>query len=215
MSLFLRSAALFAAVLCGHAAMAAETMPVSVFVDTCSSPVWRTAPGTEFDVPVSLPDGASSATLVVSRRGYSRTYPGLTEGTQRVSLPPAASDADESVYVLTLSFDDPAGTVRTARLGLVRSAAAGGEASSLVRSQGKEAWSNVADSVVLPVPAGTSSLTVDGVEMDTGLNGAAGWFLFGPAAIGRSYALRLEGAYETAAEATLRGVSAGFIMLFR
>jgi hypothetical protein len=37
-------------------------------------------------------------------------------------------------------------------------------------------WSKVNGRAVLPIPYGTVSFTVNGVETDTGLDGAQGWY---------------------------------------
>jgi hypothetical protein len=190
---------------------AVDTAPIAVFVQPDATPLWRTAPSATFDVPVSLPDGATAATLTVERRGYRRVYPGLVNGTQAVSLPPATSEKEESVYDLTLSFDDAAATVRSARLGVVRSAAAGGEATASVRTEGSSKGGNVAGSAVLPVPFGVEWLQVNGVNLDTGLGGAAGWYLFGPARPGTTYELETSEGHS----ASLRGISIGFSMAIK
>ena len=64
-----------------------------VFMLPASNRLWRTAPSACFEVPVFLPAGALSATLVVTGNGYQREYTGLADGMFQLSLP-AADSAD-------------------------------------------------------------------------------------------------------------------------
>ena len=121
-------------------------------------------------VPVAFPEGAASAALSVSAGGYSARYEIASEGDFSFSLPAATSPEKENVYDLALSFDDPARTVRTARLGLVEGVGAAGQATARVQSPASsQSWGTVHRRAVIPIPAGVESFSVDGVAQDTGL----------------------------------------------
>ena len=199
-------AMLIAAAVMSAASYAAET---NLFMRSKSNILWRTSPGTTFDVPVVLPPDASSATLTVTGRGYSRTYSNLSGGWQEVTLPAATSDETEDVFDLTLAFDDPAATVQTVKLGHVASAASDGDAEARVRVAGSRKWGVVKDRAVIRMPANAGTLSIDGDPVDDGLAAAAGWFRF-DAVGGRSYEVGLG-----ADIATLYGVFPGFLLMYK
>lgn len=199
-------AMLIAAAVMSAASYAAET---TLFMRSKSNILWRTSPGTTFDVPVVLPPDATSATLTVTGRGYSRTYSNLSGGSQEVALPAATSDETENVFDLTLTFDDPAATVQTVKLGHVASAATSGDAEAWVRVAGSRRWGAVKDRAVIRIPANAGTLAIDGEPVDDGLDGGAGWFRF-DAVAGQSYEVGLG-----ADIATLYGVFPGFLLIYR
>ena len=180
------------------------------------SSFWHTATNATLSLPVEFPPLASSASLAVKGVKYSRLYEGITRaslagGDFALSLPPASSMAAENVYALTLSFDD--GTVRTARLGLLCGAYGTTRAGTrCLFDETSSAWQR-ADSpaAVLPIPYGVETISVDGEEVTTGLDGRQGW-----------YALRLpgSGAARTVTmsdgdadyEASLFGLAKGFVL---
>ena len=98
-------------------AMAAVAGASDVFMPPTANILWRTAPSATFEVPVFLPYGASSATLVVTGDRYRREYTGLADGMFPLSLPAADSAEAENVYDLELTFNDRAATTHHA-LGL-------------------------------------------------------------------------------------------------
>lgn len=197
------------------AAMAVETDPIAAFASIGRSQLWRTAPAAEFDVAVPMPDGATSATLTVAGRGYTRVFSGITGPSQRISLPVASAEDDEGLYTLTLEFDDDAHTVLSSQLATPMGAAAGGEATAVVRTMGAEAFNKVRTYALFPIPAGAAALSVNGA--DVGLDPAftPGWFLFGPAAMNVMYGLILSGADGSETTASLYGASIGFCIYFK
>lgn len=151
--------------------------PAFVFLRPETSSFWRTAPGTELTVPVDFPAGAMEATLTVHGSSYEKTYEGLTGPTFAFALPPATSPDTEDVYELTLAFDDEAQTERTARLGVIQGCEPGRTgATRCLAPQGTRKWGGVRGRAVLPIPCGMESFTVNGVETDTKLGGAQGWY---------------------------------------
>ena len=199
-------AVMLAAAVVISASYAAET---TLFMRSKSNILWRTSPGTPFDVPVVLPPDATSATLTVTGRGYSRTYSDLSDGWQEVTLPAATSEERENVFDLTLVFNDPAATVQMVKLGHVASAASDGDAEARVRVASSRKWGEVKDRAVIRIPANAGTLAIDGDPVDDGLNGAAGWFRF-DAVAGQSYEVGLGTDI-----ATLYGVFPGLLIIFR
>ena len=205
-------AALLVTVLCAMVAAADSTD--SAFLLPSSNVMWRTAPAATFEVPVFMPPGASSATLVVSGRKYRSEYTGLADGMFSLSLPAVDSDNTENVYDLTLAFNDDAATTRNARIAVVCGASSGGSVEAYVRTPGTYKWQTAAAKALLPIPAGVDALSVNGVTMDMGLYGNAGWYLL-PVQARTDYNLLLTGDGNPLAQATLRGVSNFFCINFK
>ena len=159
--------------------------PTFVFLRPETSSFWNTATNSTMTLPIDYPTGATKATLTVSGAGYRmRTYPNLTGDSFELVLPVPDSPQNENVYDLTLTFDD--GTVRKAKLGLIQSFALDSECSTrcLAPAEG-EVWNTIKKRAVLPIPYGTENFTmsVNGgtvTNVDTGLNGAQGWYAIKP-----------------------------------
>lgn len=152
----------------------AESGTSFVFVRPKESSYWHTFRGGSLSLPISFPDGASSATLKVSGIGYSAVYEDITADEFEIALPEAVSAETENVYALRLEFDD--GTVRETKLGVIQWLSEGAEGSAVCRPAAGNAWGRVPGRAVLPVPYGTTSLMVNGEPVDTGLDGAQGWY---------------------------------------
>ena len=164
---------------CGASEMTSD--PQFVFLRPETSSFWRTATNSTISLPVKFPEGATSAELTVEAAGYSRTYTDIAEGMYDLELPAADAPEKENVYRLTLLFDDDAGTVRTAKLGLVQGLMPDAEgATRCIAPQDGAKWNRTRSRAVLPVPYGMTSLsvavngseTVDAAELD----GAQGWY---------------------------------------
>ena len=191
---------------------------VFVYLRPETSSFWNTATNSVVDLPIEFPAGANSATLEVKGLGYSRTYRDITDNTFELELPEAVSARTENVYGLTLSFDD--GTVRTAKIGLLHGATSGDEgATRCIPFADSPGWSRIKYRAVLPVPYGMTSFTYslnggDPVEVDTGLDGAQGWYALGPVANGDDVSLSMETA-DGSVDAALRGWFDGFFFKLR
>ena len=151
----------------------------TAFLRPDESSFWRTTPGKTVTVPVEFPEGATKATLTVAAPGYSRTYTDITTDSYAFDLPEATDPASENVYDLTLTFDDAAQTTCTAKgIGLIAGLepdAAG--KTRCILPQGSRKWIKAKGSrAVLPIPYGTTSFTVNGVERVSELGGAQGWY---------------------------------------
>ena len=167
--------AAMAALAVGATELASE--PTFVFLRPETSSFWRTATNNVMTVPVDFPDGATSASLQVRGVSYSRLYENIVEKHFTFELPPAESEEAENVYDLALVFNDSAGTVRTAKLGLIKglSPDAEGVTRCLAPANGC-LWEKTKGFAVLPIPYGTTSLVVNGEDTPTGLAGAQGWY---------------------------------------
>lgn len=184
--------AVAAAGFCVLSASSAESNRAVVFLDADATSFWRTATNSVVTVPVDMPVLASSAELTVEGIGYRREYTITEAGDFEITLPPADSDNAENVYDMTLAFDD--GTMRKARIGMVRSysASSGEDASTRVLApKGDRKWNAVKRRAVMPVPHGTTSLSVDGTEIGDAAANAQGWYAFS-AATGDTATLALE-----------------------
>ena len=192
--------------------------PTFVFLKPETSSFWNTATNSTMTLPIDYPSGATKATLTVSGAGYAtRTYPDLTGSSFDLTLPVPDSPQAENVYDLTLTFDD--GTVRTAKLGLIQGLSPDPEGSTRCLAPAEGAvWNTIKKRAVLPIPYGTESFTmsVNGgtvTEVDTGLNGAQGWYALKPAT-GDSVSLSLvAGGINYAA--TLLGQGDGFFVIIK
>jgi hypothetical protein len=167
-------------------AMELTSEPTFVFLCPETSSFWHTATNNVMTVPVDFPEGATSASLQVSGVAYSRLYENIVTNSFTFELPPAESEDAENVYDLALAFNDSAGTVRTAKLGLIQGLSPDSEGSTrcLAPAEG-DVWDTIKKRAVLPIPYGTESFTmsVNGgtvTEVDTGLNGAQGWYALKP-----------------------------------
>ena len=173
---------------------------------------WRTATNSVMSLPVDMPPMASSAVLSVRGVDYQRDYEISSTGQFEISLPPLKSSAGENVYEMTLTFDD--GTVRKAKLGLVQGYAKGGDASTRVVGPGaSQIWCGVKKRAVMPIPYGMESFTVNGVDTDTGLGGAQGWYALKMDVDERASVGLVADGLAFAAE--LLGLGDGFFLLIR
>ena len=215
-----KAAALVGAAVLTASAPAAKlsSEPTFVFLRPETSSFWNTATNSTMTLPIDYPRGATKATLTVSGAGYAeKTYPNITGASFDLELPIPDSPQNENVYDLTLSFDD--GTVRTAKLGLIQGLSPDSEGSTrcLAPAEG-DVWNTIKKRAVLPIPYGTESFTmsVNGgtvTDVDTGLNGAQGWYAFRPAT-GDSVSLSLMvGGINYAA--TLLGKGDGYFVIIR
>lgn len=175
----MRLAILFMTALGMSAASAGISNEIDLFVETGRSFLWRTASNSTCVVEWELPAGAVSATLAVSGFNGEKVLDvtGLP-GTAMEFGTPDSPDT-ENVYDLTLTFDcGESNIVRRGQIGVVRAVGDSGAdgATADIRCPAT-AWSVLSGShAVLPVPAGTADFSIDGVGVETGLDGAAGWY---------------------------------------
>ena len=193
--------------------------PAFVFVnpETCS--FWNTVTNSTMTLPIDYPAGATEATLTVTGVDYSRTYQNLTCSEITIDLPVPDSPKTENVYDLTLTFDNGAAP-RTAKLGFIQGLALGAQGSTRCLSPGLgRAWNTAKYRAVLPIPYGTETFSVrlNGGEwqnIDTGLNGAQGWYALSPIAKGDSVFLKYLGDGVTQ-EASFIGGGDGFFLILK
>lgn len=201
----------------GDVAVAVESAAVPIYTDPDSTVLWRTLGSPTETIRWNFPEGASKATLTVEGSGYSRVYADLEAKEQQLDLPAATSAATENVYTLTLAFDDEAETVWTARVGLVQGVNGGASSATCVFrfvSENSKKWTQAQRTNVLEVPADGSTLTYDGQVLDTGLGGAAGWYLLGPLAAGSRTDLKTLTLGEQSAEIACYG-DPGLMLLLK
>ena len=195
------------------AASVAESLsPTFVFLQPEKTALWSTGTGESFSIAIPYPPGVEKkATLSVSGYRYSETYSVNDDSSFVLTLPsPEENRPDkENVYTLTLTFDD--GSVQTAKLGGIAGFDGSSEGTTrCLLSQDDPRWRTVKRSAVLPIPYGTETISVNGTETDTGLDGAAGWFLLAPLSGGTSYSLEMGDA-----SAMLNAYADGTVLVFR
>ena len=161
-------------------------------LDDRSSVLWRTVkPGETARFSIDWPNGAASAELNLYSRGRLAFGPYVVQrnddfsgGYVDVEIPLPSSQDDERVYEAVLSFKDSggalmAGATQTARFAAVMG---GGNARPTVVCSDETAkpWSEkvkrIARYVVFQIPDSDQTLYIDGDPVETGLDGAAGWF---------------------------------------
>ena len=193
-----------------------ESEPTFVFLRPETSSFWNTATNNTMTVPIDYPVGATSATLAIRGLAYQRDYPNIT-GVDEFSfeLPAATSPETENVYDLTLTFDDAANTIRTAKLGLVQGLSPDAEGTTrCLAPSGSKVWNKVKGQAVLPIPYGMRTITINGVDTDTGLDGAQGWYALGKIEPNETVTLSgVAGGVEYAA--SLLGGGAGLMMILK
>jgi len=188
--------------------------PTFVFLRPETSSFWNTATNSTMTLPIDYPSGATKATLTVNGVGYMRVYPNLTASSIEIDLPVPDSPKTENVYELSLTFDNGA-PPRTAKLGLIQGLDSGAKGSTrcIAPAQGK-VWSTATGRAVLPIPYGTTSFTVNGVEHDTGLGGAQGWYALSPIEPGETITLSCL-ADGVSYAASILGGGTGFMMIYK
>ena len=171
-----------------------ESEETFVFLRPETSSFWNTATNSTMSLPIDYPNGATKAKLEVTGVGYSKVYEDITSDSFDIELPVPDSPQTENVYDLKLTFDNEA-TVRTAKLGLIQglSPDAEGATRCLAPAEGS-VWEKVKYRAVLPIPYGTTSLSMqtnggEWKELDTGLNGAQGWYALSPIVRGDNISL--------------------------
>ncbi len=190
--------------------------PTFVFLRPETSSFWHTATNNVMTLPIDYPVGASSASLSVTGDGYAKTYTGLVGDSFDLELPAPSSPSEENIYDLVLSFDD--GTERKARLGLIQGIGSDSEGATrcLAPAEGR-VWNKVKNRAVMPIPYGMESFKMsvndgDSVEVQTGLDGAQGWYALKPAN-GAKVSLSLSLANGVNYATTLFGVGNGFFII--
>ena len=178
------------------------------------SSFWHTATNNVMILPISFPEGATSAELSISGIGYRKVYRNITSDSVEVILPKATSPSTENVYEFNLEFDN--GVTSSVRLGLIQGYGADGCGSTrCIAAKSSRKWPQVEGKAVLPIPYGMRSFTLDGVEVETGLGGAQGWYALGPVDTEESVTAELTTEKGDIWTAFLFGKFPGFYMFVR
>ncbi len=166
-----------------------------ICLDTRENPYWRTAlaPAEPGSIALEWPRNATRATLTLTMGGVSRTHE-ITDTTATSYALPAfdvlADAAGERVCELTLAYDS--GQTLQATLGVVQGVGVRGR-TPLIASAENGKWRKAPKACVLPIPAGTTQLTVNGAELPVAaLGGDAGWLAWA-FPMGESTLTRVEG----------------------
>lgn len=162
---------------------AAESNAIRLYVNAKESLLFRTAETATPTVTWETPADATAAELTIAGMDGTETVDVTGLSQRQLSFAEPTSEDAENVYRLTLRFTCPGGDVtKTAQLGVVCGRGDGGSAAAWCVLRGDKGWTRYrANRAVLPVPAGTMSLSVDGEAVETELAGAAGWYGWRPA----------------------------------
>ena len=161
--------------------------PVGVFTDPDTTSFWRTAPSSVFTLDLDYPTGASSVDVEVKGGVFNAVYRGITASEMNLTLPQATKTDEENVYELSLTFDD--GTVRKSSFAVISNQSTGDEATAVIGAT--PGTGTVKAKTVMPLPYGTTALTVDGDPVVSGSTGPQGWFVLGRRIRGRQYVLEM------------------------
>ena len=181
-----------------------------------SGSFWHTATNSTITVPIDFKDGAASATLTVRGSTYQHVYEGITTNAFTFSLPSADDIAHEDVYELSLVFDN--GMEQKARLGLPCGLMAGTEGSTRCMPESSARWPNTYGNGLIPVPADTTALSVDGspvTDETPGFTGAQGWLALGEVEKGTTVDVALSEGGQATQRTLIGAVIEGFMMIFR
>ena len=179
-----------------------------------SGSFWHTATNSTITVPLDFKDGATSATLTVRGSKYVRVYEGITTGEFTFSLPSAGDVAHEDVYSLSLVFDN--GTEMSARLGLPYGIGPGAEGSTRCIAESSVRWPKTYGNGLVPVPADTTSITVDGspvTDETPGFTGAQGWLALGEVERGATIDVALSAGGQTTERTLIGAIVEGIMMI--
>lgn len=181
--------------------------PVHIMLEPENYYLWHTATGAIMRLEWDLPSSAEYADLVIEGAGYHDEKIHITECHADVSLPEPKDARSENVYRFTLNFSD--GTSETASLGLVRghTTVPNGEVPSVrcrLSAEGAS-WTSAPKTYVIPMPNG-AELSVNGEDLETHLNGGAGWYAVGPIKTDTWTSLSLAGDAATAVSICSRGI---------
>ena len=204
------AAALTAAV-CESASIG-ESAPVTVFVKPEDMPYsfWRTASSNV--ISLEWHHEMRSATLSVCGPDYARQYEGIAGTSFDLSLPSA--DAGENVY--TLSLVDGDGFHLSASIAVLKGV---GELGDLIPvrcvSRASSKWRKAGRVAVVPIPARSESLSINGVPVELDIGVSEGWHAFGPLAIGSEYVLSLVLEGGETIRADLLAAGAGLTIIVR
>ena len=196
-------------------ASAAISPPARLVSDPANSLQWRTYCAGGDGIRWSWPDGALSAKLTVAGKSGAAEHVFAPGVDKFVPVLPAV-EGDEDVVDLTLEFyvsENASGepmdgkTLNAEGIGIVRGVNAS-EGVLRTSEAGGRQWCRIKDSsAVLPVPEGTTSLTIDGTERAPAE--LPGWCLWAPIAADPAAALSLtspSGTFESVLKCGLFGV---------
>ena len=192
---------------------AASSTPSAVWVKTEESLQWKTVMSAGKPIALDWPTGAASAQLTIAVDGKLALQTNITDTAARevLVIPPTlpAEYAEERVLSLSIAYRDSSDaeiSSATARLGWVTGVA--GSGTRVVPTASGKEWREVNKYAVLPIPEGTTALSVDsaGQTFD-----APGWWEWSHVRAGEHELVLTAGGDDFAA--TLRGLGVGFTLI--
>ncbi len=164
---------------CAAQGTATATVSTVFCADPANSLLWKTVTADNPSVALEWPGGAMRAVLTVAMSSSSKNYvisdTSLRSYALELSRPTDAQG--ERVVNLTLEYFNGATSLAsvTARLGLVMGTTSG-EQVPFVASTASRRWTLAYSPVVLPVPADTTSLSVDSSVVPVADYDVPGWY---------------------------------------
>ena len=165
--------------------------PIAVYANPEAVQRWRTVrPGETLAMPFPWPEGAVRVEVTVTDSQGTEVATAsadrealATSGEIAVTFPELAAAGGERVYDFAIAFlaSNGGGTVaeKTVRLGAV--VGYGDGSGAKVRpGAGRNGWRTAQAVNVLPLQRDEQPLTIDGETVETGLDGAAGWYEWRP-----------------------------------
>lgn len=190
----------------------AESDPMLLTLKPKESIYWLTVMESPYTVPLDYPNGVSSASVTVTDDfGYSRTYSNVSTSTCSVDLPQPADMQGERVYTVTVEYAN--GQTSSVRIGRICGSSDDDVSSGTrcLKTASTRKWNRIYSTAVLQVPFGASSVYVDGNAVDTGLDGACGWFQVGPVGIGEVCTVQIA----SGSPVTLTGAGIGMNIIIK
>ncbi|MBO7165980.1 MAG: hypothetical protein J6V88_00460 [Kiritimatiellae bacterium] len=152
---------------------------IDLFVETSHSHLWRTSESLSPVIEWETPSTAVSATLSVDSLRGEEIYDVTGKSKFELKFCEPNSLEDEDVYDLTLTFDcGTSNVVKKGQIGVVCGLGSTGTSGATANLRTLDSkWNRLAArKAIIPIYAGNKVFTIDGEEVETGLEGTAGWF---------------------------------------
>ena len=189
-----------------------SSSPTAVWVKPEESLQWKTVMSASAALTLNWPSGATSAQLTIEADGAVIAQTNITDTAAREALViPAPLPEEERVLDLSITYRDSGDDTlkeETARVGWVTGV--DGHPTRLVTAADGKPWTSVEKYAVLPIPEGTTALTVDSAAQDCD---APGWWEWSRIKAGE-HSLALTASGEDFL-ASLMGKGGGFAIIVR
>lgn len=177
--------------ICPSFAASSSSAPSVVWLNPAASLMWKTVVETPIPVSVDWPDDAQSARITASAGSRTLADQVISDKSVLLCRLPVSfpkSESDECILTLNIDFMDGSGDVlpahsRSANVALVRGVS-GNSFRCIPAGSSARAWKSAGNdgNAVVPVPRGTTALSLDGISQEIGT--PPGWFWLSNLAVG-------------------------------